>query len=285
MGLNLSKTVSNYWRILRFLEYGPNFILAGIFGAVLTFNSLDIQMLPLIFFIVTSSGFGFVINDIADRFEDSETPDTRNPVAAGDMSLRSSSFLAVSLFLLTVASLFTLPSNHLVGATIILIFINYSFLLKAKDHLGLDVLFHSLGPALYVTMGYTLYKEADFMCMTITAAAGLLSASAELVQEVRDYNRDIQNRKNTVVTLGKRKTLILTLGMMVLAFLLVGGIGYYVPQLGWVIPALPLTVFLIQPVVQAIKDQALHAKLPNMLNTRGVIIAILTLIILVFLWK
>ena len=285
MSLNFIRSISNYWRILRFLEYGPNFILAGIFGALLTFNALDYQMLPLIFFIVASSGFGFVINDIADRFEDTETPNTRNPLASGDMSLRSSMFLAVTLFLLTVTSLITLPSNHTVGLTIILIFVNYSFLLKAKDRLGLDVLFHSLGPALYVTMGYTLYKGADLMCLAITAAAGLLSASAELVQEVRDYNRDIQNRRNTVVTLGKRDTLMLTVAMMILAFVLVGGIGYYVPKLSWVIPVLPLTVFLIQPVVQALKDQALHAKLPNILNTRGVIIAILTLILLVYLWK
>ena len=47
-----------------------------------------------------------------------------------------------------------------------------------------------------------------FLCLAITLAAGLLSASAELVQEVRDYQRDLNNRKNTVVSLGKKKTLL-----------------------------------------------------------------------------
>jgi len=279
MRVNITTTFSNIWKILRFLEYGPNFILAGSFGALLTFGTLDNQIWPLIFFISTSSGFGFVINDIADRKEDSISPDIRNPVASGQMSLRNSVILAGILFFLTILSLFTLPSNHMVGITIVLIFINYSFLLKAKDRLGLDVLFHSLGPALYVTMGYTLYKELDLMCLAITAAAGLLSASAELVQEVRDYQRDIHNRQNTVVSIGKRKTLILTVVMMVLAFTLVGGIGYYIPKLSWTLPLLPLSIFLIQPVIQAIKDQALQSKLPNILNTRGVIIAVLALLL------
>lgn len=279
MKVNMTSTFSNIWKILRFLEYGPNFILAGIFGALLTFGTLDLQIWPLIFFIVTSSGFGFVINDIADRDEDSTSSNIRNPVASGNMSLSSSIILAGLLFILTVVSLFTLPSNHTVGVIILLIFINYSFLLKAKDRLGLDVLFHSLGPALYVTMGYTLYKELDLMCLAITVAAGLLSASAELVQEVRDYQRDLNNRKNTVVSLGKRNTLILTVAMMVLAFALVGGIGYYIPKLSWTLPLLPLTIFLIQPVIQAIKDQALQSKLPNILNTRGVLIAMLALLL------
>jgi len=276
---NIISTFSSVWRILRFLEYGPNFILAALFGALLTFGTLDNQIWPLIFFIVTSSGFGFVINDIADRDEDSTSLDIRNPVASGQMSLRSSMTLAGVLFILTVVSLFTLPSNHAVGITILLIFINYSFLLKAKDHLGLDVLFHSLGPALYVTMGYTLYKGLDILCLAITVAAGLLSASAELVQEVRDYQRDLYNRKNTVVSLGKKKTLLLTTAMMILAFALVGGISYTIPNLSWILPFLPLSIFLIQPVVQAIKDQNLQSKLPNILNTRGVIIAVLVLVL------
>lgn len=70
-------------RLIRFEAYGILFILAGLFGALLASSQVNSYLALLVLFIAASSAFGFVINDISDRFLDARSAQPRNPLADG----------------------------------------------------------------------------------------------------------------------------------------------------------------------------------------------------------
>ncbi|MBS7609572.1 UbiA prenyltransferase family protein, partial [Candidatus Bathyarchaeota archaeon] len=130
---------------------------------------------------------------------------TRNPVYTGEVSFRRSIAFAL-LFLM--ASLTTLPflcyENRFLGQILIFLYATYSWLIRAKARHVLDVIYHGLSLAILATIGYLEYGGFDGTCLLFGFLVFFLSATSQLLQEVRDYETDRKMLKTTVIQLGKK---------------------------------------------------------------------------------
>jgi 4-hydroxybenzoate polyprenyltransferase len=268
--------------LIRFHEYGPVFIFAGLFGALLTFTKLNLSILNLMVFIASSSAFGFAINDISDRFLDALSKNIRNPISKGVLTLKTAQFTAFILFIISIISLMGLNQRILpIGILQLFLFITYSFILKAKDKIILDIFYHSIGPALYGIMGYILFKKLDSIGVIFTIVVTIFGAVSELVQEIRDYEKDVKIRKNTVWFIGKKNALLISAVLMLTSFLLIAILGLVNSNFRWVLPLTPLGALLIQPLIKA-RAEIFQAELPRELNKRSIIIASIVIIFFIF---
>ena len=73
-------SLNAFVRIERFHEYGPCYLVSALVCAFVARYPVDSEILPVLF-VVVSSIFGFVINDIADAEPDRKAGKLRNPVA------------------------------------------------------------------------------------------------------------------------------------------------------------------------------------------------------------
>lgn len=266
-------------RLIRFEAYGILFILAGLFGALLASSLVNSYLAILVLFIAASSSFGFVINDISDRFLDARTAKPRNPLADGSLTCRTAYVVSALLFVISVACMAQLPS-FLLGAecVVLLIFITYSFFIEAKNIAGLDLVYHALFPALYGILGYLLYHPPDLTGGVFFVLLGIFGAVGELGNEIRDLEKDRYERKNTVVLMGERPAFLLMLTLMVLAFVIIGIFACINPGYFWLLPFVPLGTFLVHPVFKAMNGEGYRGKFVDTINIRAIILAVVMLV-------
>ena len=265
-------------RLIRFEAYGILFLLAGIFGALITLEPLSYELLVLLVFIAASSAFGFVINDISDMALDARDGNPRNPLADGSLTSRTAQQVSAVFFVLSVICMALLPAHLLLmELTVLFVFVTYSFIVKAKNIAGLDLVYHALFPALYGLLGYVLYHPIDLTGFVFFALLGIFGAVGEVCNEIRDLKKDRSERKNTVVLIGERRGFYLLTGLMVTAFAIIGIFSLSEPGFSWLLVFVPLGFILIHPVWKAMKEPEYHQKFVDVINTRAIAIAVVML--------
>ena len=265
-------------RLIRFEAYGILFLLAGIFGALITLEPLSYELLVLLVFIAASSAFGFVINDISDMALDARDGNPRNPLADGSLTSRTALQVSAVFFVLSVICMALLPAHLLLmELTVLFVFVTYSFIVKAKNIAGLDLVYHALFPALYGLLGYVLYHPIDLTGLVFFALLGIFGAVGEVCNEIRDLKKDRSERKNTVVLIGERRGFYLLTGLMVTAFAIIGIFSLSEPGFSWLLVFVPLGFILIHPVWKAMKEPEYHQKFVDVINTRAIALALVML--------
>ena len=265
-------------RLIRFEAYGILFILAGMFGALLTVLPPDRLLVVLLIFIAASSAFGFVINDISDMALDARAVKPRNPLADGSLSCRTAKQVSYFFLLLSVGCMVLMPVHLLpVELAVMFVFVTYSFFIEAKNIAGLDLVYHALFPALYGLLGYMLYHTPDLTGLVFFVLLGIFGAVGELCNEIRDLEKDRSERKNTVVLVGERRGFYLMMTLMVMAFAIIGIFSSGEPGFFWLLPFLPLGLVLIYPVWKAMNEPGYRQKFVDVINTRAIVLAVVML--------
>lgn len=262
-------------RLIRFEAYGILFILAGLFGALLASSLVNGYLALLVLFIAASSAFGFVINDISDRFLDARSAQPRNPLADGSLSCQTAYVVSALLLALSLACMALLPPSLLwIECSVLFVFITYSFFIEAKNIAGLDLVYHALFPALYGFLGYLLYHPPDLTGLVFFILLGIFGAVGELANEIRDLEKDRYERKNTVVVTGERPAFLLMMALMGLAFGIIGIFACSIPGYVWLLPFVPLGMFLIHPVIKAMNGEGYREGFVDAINFRAIVLAV-----------
>jgi 4-hydroxybenzoate polyprenyltransferase len=265
-------------RLIRFEAYGILFILAGIFGALLTVKPLDGSLLILLVFIAASSAFGFVINDISDMALDARAEKPRNPLADGSISCRTAKHVSGFFLLISVACIALMPLHLLLlELAVLFVFATYSFFIEAKNIAGLDLVYHALFPALYGLLGYMLYHPPDLTGLVFFVLLGIFGVIGELGNEIRDLEKDLHERKNTVVLVGESAGFYLLLLLMVMAFAIIGIFSFIEPGFFWLLLFVPLGLILIHPVWKAMNEPGYRQKFVDVINTRAIVLTVVIL--------
>jgi 4-hydroxybenzoate polyprenyltransferase len=271
-------------RLIRFEAYGILFLLAGIFGALITLLPLDYELFVLLVFIAASSAFGFVINDISDMALDARAGNPRNPLADGSLTLKTAQQVSAVFLVLSVTCMALLPSHLLlIELAVLFVFVTYSFFVKEKNIAGLDLVYHALFPALYGLLGYVLYHPLDLTGLVFFVLLGIFGAVVEGCNEIRDLKKDRSERKNTVVLIGERRGFYLLMALMGTAFAIIGIFSLSEPGFYWLLVFVPLGIILIHPVWKAMKEPEYHQKFVDVINTRAIALAVVMLAVYGFL--
>jgi len=233
----------------------------------------------MLLFVISSSIFGFVINDIADAKLDKKAGKLRNPVASDDLS-EGAAWLIVVVFLgVASVSIYLLNFlNRLLGILVILLFAEYSFGLRIKARPGLDVVSHASWNAIYGVMAYSVYRPLDFIGAGLTGTLFLLSMLAELVNQIRDHDSDRDMIETTVTVVGKKRALKVCLMLLFLVLALFVGV-VLVGGLPWILLAFsPSIILLAAPIFNAMRDEQKEQELMPALVRRGTILGLLLLV-------
>jgi 4-hydroxybenzoate polyprenyltransferase len=255
-------------------------IIVGLFGAFLGSSSVDISLVYLVVFIIASSAFGFVVNDISDRELDAQTSFPRNPLADGSMSLSFAVLVSAVLLLVTLVSMALLPAKLLwIEVLILFMFVTYSFLIETKNIAGLDLVYHAILPMLCGMLGYLLYHPFDRMGIIFFSLLALFGIISELLNEIRDLEKDRNIRRNSVMIIGERAAFKWTIALMVLAlilcaFLVTVEMGYL-----WLLPLFPFGLILIKPVYRAMNDAGYRTTFVEEMNTQTIKVAGISLLV------
>jgi 4-hydroxybenzoate polyprenyltransferase len=267
-------------RLLRFEEYGLLSLVVGLFGVFLGSSSVDIDLVYLGVFIISASAFGFVVNDISDRELDAHTPLPRNPLADGSMSLGSAVLVSTVLLLVTLGSMVLLPEKLLwIEVLILVMFITYSYLIESKNIAGLDLVYHAVLPMLCGMLGYLLYHPLDLTGIIFFALLALFGVISELLNEIRDIEKDRNVRRNSVMILGEHAAFQWSIALMVLAlvlcaFLVSVQMGHY-----WLLPLFPFGILLVKPVIRAMNDATYKRTFVEAMNTQTKKVAGISLLV------
>ena len=155
-------------------------------------------------YIISASAFGFVVNDISDRELDANTPSPRNPLADGSMSLRFALVVSGVLLFITLVMMALLPAKLLwIEILVLVMFVTYSFLIESKNIAGLDLVYHAVLPMLCGMLGYLLYHPLDRTGIIFFTLLALFGVISELLNEIRDIEKDQNKRRNTVMIIGE----------------------------------------------------------------------------------
>jgi len=232
------------------------FTSATLVGAILTGSRLDLGIIWLLLFSVSSTSFAFIINDLSDAELDRSAGILRNSVSTGELSYGRCILLALSFLLVSLASLpFLNFQNQLIGLLGIFLYFTYSWGLRAKARPILDILYHGLGLAILATMGYLGYSTFNFACLLLASLVFLLSATSQVLQEIRDYETDIKKVKTTVTLLGKRLSLIICLAFLSLASTIFCLLLFYAVLPLEILLLSPLAYFIVAPLIRTIRNE------------------------------
>ncbi len=273
-----------WYDLIRFHEYGPFFILCGVVGALLAAVRPDLKLLALIVFIVVFSASGFVVNDLVDVDEDRAKQHVRNPVASGRLSWRSASVAFATLSLTSVASLALLTRSAVpAGIIAVTLLWGYSLGPRFKDFPFAGALVQAAVPALYVVMGYLLYRPLSFPILLVAGISFLLATMTGVIQDLRDMSADRNFRRTSVLVLGPTRAVDLSIALMVGAFamyILLIVEGFLGPPFALFAP---LVYFLFEPLVK-LRSQSIGAdQAISKLRARGVALSILLVAAYLFL--
>jgi 4-hydroxybenzoate polyprenyltransferase len=271
-------------RLIRFEAYGILFVLAGIFGALITVVPLNYELLVLIVFIAASSAFGFVINDISDMALDACAGNPRNPLADGSLTCPIAQQVSAVFLVLSATFMALLPGYLLpIELAVLVVIVTYSFLVKAKNIAGLDLVYHALFPAFYGFLGYILYHALAMTGLVFFVLLGIFGAVGEICNEIRDLEKDRSERKNTVMVLGERRGFYLLMALMVTAFAIIGVFSISEPGFSWLLIFVPPGFMLIHPAWKAMKEPEYREKFVEVINARAIALAVVMLVVYMIL--
>ncbi len=281
--LSITDFFGTIYRTVRFHSI-LGFSSVVLMGAILAGSPFKLEIVWALIFSVFSAAFGFIINDLADAELDSLSDVIRNPVSTNELSKGKS--LAVTLFFLLASILsltFLNPQNQLLGLAIIILYLTYSWIIRAKARPVLDIAYHGFCLALLATIGYTEIGPLDIKCILYISIIFLLSSMSQILQEIRDYKTDKTMIKTTVILLGKRRSLILCLALIISTFPFV-----FLLILKGLIPfellfLTPLTYFIIAPIIRTLLNEAYEEKMLTEIKERRLILIgiLITALILV----
>lgn len=155
--------------------------------------------------------FLFASNDYFDRHIDvlDEKKSLRNPICNERVTTKEVWTLLIATAIISlVVSLFFSLFAFLITAFALFVFYFYTAEpLRFKNKVGADVLSHGIFINTFPYF-FCLVVLWDFSSGTVFLLAVLMmrSAIAQLLQEIRDYEVDKKVERNTVTTLGQRKT-------------------------------------------------------------------------------
>ena len=267
-------------RLLRFGEYGLLSLIVGLFGVFLGSTSVDIALVYLVVFIISASAFGFVVNDISDRELDAHTPLPRNPLADGSMSLSFAVLVSAVLLLITLVCMVLLPVKLLwIEVLVLVMFITYSFLIASKNIAGLDLVYHAILPMLCGMLGYLLYHPLDLTGIIFFSLLALFGLISELLNEIRDIEKDQNKRRNSVMIMGEPAAFKWTIALMVLALVLCAFLVSVLMGHYWLLPLFPFGILLVKPVIRAMNDASYKRTFVEEMNTRTKKVAGISLLV------
>ena len=266
-------------RIVRFHEYGPLYLVSALACGFVARFPVDSRILPVLLFVAVSSIFGFVINDIADAELDRKAGKLRNPVSSGDLSVAAAWGLVLVLLGMAIVSIYLLSFlNRFLGFLVIMLFGGYSFGLRAKARPGLDIVFHASWNATYGVMAYSVYRPLDLVGAAFSGMVFLSSMLVELVNQIRDHDSDTGMIRTTVSLVGKKVALKACIVLLFLAFALFVSV-VLVGRLPWVLLVFsPFIIFLVGPIIYALRYEQKEQDLMPALVNRGTIIGLLLLV-------
>jgi 4-hydroxybenzoate polyprenyltransferase len=173
-----------------------------------------------------------------------------------------------------------LPSKLLwIEILILFMFVTYSFLIETKNIAGLDLLYHAVLPMLCGMLGYLLYHPLDRMGIIFFSLLALFGIISELLNEIRDIEKDRIKRRNSVMIIGEQAAFKWTMALMVLAlilcaFLVSVEMGYF-----WLLPLFPFGLILIKPVYRAMNDASYKTQFVEEMNTQTIKVAGISLMV------
>jgi 4-hydroxybenzoate polyprenyltransferase len=259
------------------------FTSATLVGAFLTGSLFDLGIIWLLLFSVSSTSFAFIINDLSDAELDRSAGVLRNSVSTGELSSGRCILLAFFVLSVSLASLSFLSfQNQLLGLVVIFLYFTYSWLVRAKARPMLDILYHGLCLAILATMGYLGYRQFNFICLLLASLVFLLSATSQVLQEVRDYETDIKMVKTTVTLLGKRLSLIICLTFLFFAVAIFSLLLFYAVLPLEILFLSPLTYFIFAPFIRTIRNEDYKDNMLREIKEKRLLLIAILLTFLIF---
>jgi 4-hydroxybenzoate polyprenyltransferase len=209
---------------------------------------------------------------------DARAGNPRNPLADGSLTCRTAQQVIAVFLVLSVTCMVLLPGYLLpIELAVLVVFVTYSFFVKAKNIAMLDLVYLALFPALYGLLGYVLYHALDMRGLVFFVLLGIFGAVGAVCNEIRDLEKDRSERKNTVVVLGERRGFYLLMALMVTAFAIIGVFSLSEPGFSWLLVFVPLGFILIHPAWTAMKEPEYREKFVDVINARAIAIAVVML--------
>jgi 4-hydroxybenzoate polyprenyltransferase len=266
-------------RIVRFHEYGPYYLISALACGFVAKFPVNSSIIPVLIFVAASSIFGFMINDIADAELDKKAGKLRNPIASDDLSVSSAWKLALIFFGVAILSLYPLDLlGRLLGIVVITLFSCYSFGLRAKVRPGVDVVCHASWNASYGLMAYSVYRPLDFTGIELCSLLFLSSMFVELLNEIRDHDSEKDIIRTTTTAIGKKGALRLCILILLLILSLFVSLTV-TGGLPWILLIFsPSIIFLIKPIMNALRSEQNEQNLLPTLVPRGATIVIIIFI-------
>ncbi|MBI4010560.1 MAG: UbiA family prenyltransferase [Candidatus Aenigmarchaeota archaeon] len=149
-----------------------------------------------------------------------------------------------------------LPDNlFYMSLILILISSTYSFFIKAKSRPPLDLIYHGLSPAIIFIMVSSFYIQFDFAILFSMVIIFNIFLIIQLLQEIRDFDVDKKFIKTTVIVIGKRNSIKLSIVLLIsLLFIVLAGVIISIFPIKSLI-YLPLSYFLFEPLYDSLNNK------------------------------
>jgi len=180
-------------------------------------------------------------------------------------------FLSLSLSMIPFLNLY----NQILGLIVIILSYTYSSGIRAKSKPLIDVIYHGLCLAIFAAVGYIQQKPFDVRCLLLSTVIFFLSGVSQIFQQIRDWESDQKMRATTVIRLGKRKSLILCLVFFSIVFTLFALAPFYGIVPFEYLLLLPLTYFVVSPIVKTIRDVEYEKEMIKLINNRAPILILI----------
>ncbi len=242
--------INSLIRLSRWKEYLPFTVPLTVFAALLTGKMLDWRLVAVTVANILSVAYAFMINDIEDAPDDSLDPDraARNPIAMGELSVRSGWIVSIAIGLLSLV-LYAFGGWWVLGIGGLTVLLSHFYSWKPvrlKAWPVADVTSHSLMlSGLLFLAGYFTYDVDPGWVWLVALAATLASIYGQLYNQLRDYEMDkAAGLHNTAIIVGERLTRLLMYFCVALAliFFLVSFVLGVLPI--W-LPFLGLAIFIV----------------------------------------
>ena len=250
-----SKKLISLIRLSRWKEYVPFTIPLTVFAALLTHQSLDWRLVAITLANILAVAYAFMINDIEDAPDDSVDPAraARNPIAMGEISVRSGWLVSVFVALVSLA-LYAVGGWWVLGIGVLTVLLSHFYSWKPvrlKAWPVADVTSHSLMlSGLLFLAGYFTYDFNPGWVWLIMLAFTLVSIYGQLYNQLRDYEMDkAAGLHNTAIIVGERVTrllMYLCVGLAIVFFMSAFALGVlpiWLPFFGVVVFVLVMVVY------------------------------------------
>jgi len=219
----MKRRLGGVLRLTRFKEYICFVIITTLLGAAVARGSFGWRLIIVLVANWLAVGFAFMINDVEDAPDDALNPAKveRNPVSAGDLSVRSgraASFTGAVVAAALYAWLGLWP--FVIGVTCLVISYLYSWQrIRLKAIPVVDLVSHALMLAglqflaAYFTFGYGPAWQWVFPLAFVVA----ISLYGQLFNELRDFEGDLKaGVTHTASVLGRRAAHLLMMALFLI---------------------------------------------------------------------